>query len=69
MGRESEKPTPYATNCRYGCGKVYMTREFYMRQMMAADSRWRCARCGEEASWDDDNYEEHMEELREPAND
>ena len=68
MQLESNVPTPYATQCggeaeigHHGCGKVYMTKEFYMRQMMAADSTWRCARCRMEAWWDDDNYDEHMQ--------
>jgi hypothetical protein len=73
---ESETPTPYATICRgdagaghKGCGKVYMTREAYMAQMMAPDSLWLCAQCGYPATWDDDNYEEHFpaEALRKEA--
>ena len=68
MQLESKVPTPYATICfgdsslsHEGCGKVYMTKEFYNRQMMAADSTWRCARCRMEAWWDDDNHDDWMD--------
>lgn len=68
MQGESTTPTPYATVCHgdkelgfNGCGKVYMTQEFYMAQLMAPDSTWRCARCGYEAYWDDDNYEAYLD--------
>lgn len=64
LSGESSVPTAYATICRgdpdinfKGCGQVFMTKEFYMAQLRRPDSTWRCARCGYEAWWDDDNYE------------
>lgn len=64
MSGESDTKTPYATICRgdrevghNGCGRVYMTKEVYIDQMSSPNSTWRCARCGYEATWDDDNYE------------
>lgn len=61
---ESAEPTPYAVRC-YQCEPsgdhlVYMTYECYMRQMMRPDSFWVCPRCGEDARWDDDNYEARL---------
>ncbi len=72
MTYESKTPTPYATVCRgdpevghNGCGVVYMTEEFYIRQMDRSDSTWRCARCGYAAQWDDNNYEKYLEQAEE----
>lgn len=62
-GPESEDPTPYAVRCNY-CSPgelIYMRRDFYLEQMMAPDAKWICPRCGQVASWDDDNYEERMQ--------
>lgn len=74
MIHESETPTPWATICRgdpeigfTGCGQVFMTEDFYIRQMSLPDSTWRCARCGYEAAWDDDNYEQALDEGQEMA--
>ena len=67
MDYESAVSTPYATICRgdpeigfKGCGQVFMTEEFYIHQLSLPDSTWRCARCGYEAQWDDDNYEKFL---------
>lgn len=61
---ESKEPTPYQVVCRARCGPVYMTDECYIKQMEAADSLWRCPRCGYLADWNDANYEA-WQELRE----
>jgi hypothetical protein len=58
----SEEPTPYAVYCKVH-GKQYMVREFYMDQLLAADSKWVCPRCFRETSWDDKNYEDAMDKL------
>lgn len=70
MRYESPTPTPFATICRgdpeighKGCGQVFMTAEFYSRQMSCPDATWRCARCGYEAHWDDDNYEKYLDKM------
>lgn len=72
---ESTEPTPYAVRCYWcepiGDHLVYMTNESYMRQMMRPDAGWVCPRCGEDARWDDDNYESRLpdaidEETGEP---
>lgn len=61
---ESEVPTPYAVRCwrcSYTEGQpvelIFLTAEEYNRQMSNPDCIWQCPRCGEPASWDDDNYE------------
>jgi hypothetical protein len=46
-------------------GDVYLTPENYRQQMWAANSKWVCPRCGENAYWSDDNYEETTLELQE----
>lgn len=61
MIRESIEPTPYATYC-YDCGLVCMTKEWYREQMSRPDSKWVCARCGQTAEWDDETYEDWLEE-------
>lgn len=61
--------TPWAIRChpnqpsRLGCGLVYLTEQEYDSQMSCPDDRWRCPVCGTSpADWDDDNYEQFMEE-------
>jgi hypothetical protein len=53
-------PTPWATICN-SCGKVYLSLEFYTRQMQAAWSTWRCPCCGQEAEFDNENFENFLE--------
>ena len=63
------KRTAYAVFCygdpsigHMGCGRVFMTRDQYMQQMSRPDSTWRCPECNFEADFDDDNYEEIIED-------
>lgn len=56
----SEERTPYMVRCP-NHGEVYLTNKGYTQQMMAADSFWQCPHCGENASWDDANYEEMLD--------
>lgn len=56
---ESDIPTPYAVKC-WTCSNgelIYMNYDFYMDQLLAADSKWKCPRCFSDASWSDENYE------------
>jgi len=65
---ESEAPTPYAVHCveTFDVGKppcnggdlIYLTAEGYDSQMSMPDARWKCPRCGGQAIWSDDNFEE-----------
>lgn len=64
MGKESTRTaTPWAVICRQH-GKQFLTHEEYSYQMNRPDSLWMCPICGENAWWDDDNYEayENQEE-------
>ena len=55
--------TPYAVICTEnilggpGCGKQYLTEEEYRRQLARPHKPWQCPSCGEQAEWDDANYE------------
>ena len=62
MERPFEVRTPYMVHC-VEHGGVYLSREEYRQQLIRANDTWRCPMCGRSASWDDDNYEEMMEEL------
>lgn len=53
----STKPTRYAVICVLH-GRVYMTKEEYIRQMYRADDKWCCPSCGAIATFDDETYEE-----------
>jgi hypothetical protein len=68
---ESDLPTPYAIRC-YRCSHgnlVFMCKEFYMDQLMAADSKWVCPICFQEATWDDKNYDDfYFKEIDEIDN-
>jgi len=59
-GAESPTPTAWAVNCPRD-GLVYLTREEYTRQISRVDDLWKCPRCGRDAQWDDDTYEQAME--------
>jgi|PlaIllAssembly_1097288.scaffolds.fasta_scaffold33050_4 hypothetical protein len=57
---ESLIPTQFAVRCHGGCnggGLIYLTHEAYMAQMMRPNALWVCPRCGEYATWDDDNFD------------
>lgn len=55
---------PYAVIC-HKHDKVFLTKKEYIAQMDAPDSLWVCPLCGENANWDDDNYEDfYYEEER-----
>lgn len=56
---KSEQPTPALVHCR-AHGRVFLTPAEYDRQMSAPDGGWVCPVCLEDATWDDENYEEHM---------
>jgi len=53
--------TPYAVDCRAKCGKVFLTKGEYIKQMYMPDAKWMCPKCNSDAEWDDDNYEEFGE--------
>jgi hypothetical protein len=59
---EPPKVSPYAVNCLYNvCGKVLLTKEQYKNQIANPHAKWRCPNCGDNASWDDKHYEDHLE--------
>ncbi len=53
--------TPYAVLCD-DHGQQFLTEEQYDHQMSKPDSLWRCPRCGEDAYWDDDEYDAALDE-------
>ena len=53
----SETPTPYMVHCRHGCGPSFLTDGEYLRQLDRPDDLWQCPKCGDTASWDDENYD------------
>jgi len=66
--------TPWAVECLgYGgggksgngpsCGLVYLSRDEYNAQLMAAGINWRCPICGMDATWNDDNHDEFYNEF------
>lgn len=67
----SKDPTAYAVICfgdvhpeGYPChdGKpIYITDEWYIRQLDHPDYPWKCPLCRGNAAFDDDNYEKYME--------
>ena len=62
MNGESKNPTPYAVRCHSkGCDGqlIYLTSEEHLIQLGHRDCRWACPRCGNEATWDDENYDKH----------
>lgn len=62
MQSVKEEITPWRVRCFGNCGNVCLTREQYMYQLSRPDSFWSCPQCYEQASWDDDWYEQKMEE-------
>ena len=69
--RESRIPTQYAVVClgtsrpegANPCnngGLLYLTEQEYDRQRNNPTDLWRCPRCGGLADWDDDNYENYL---------
>jgi predicted RNA-binding Zn-ribbon protein involved in translation (DUF1610 family) len=59
--------TPWAVYCRcsqHEEGLIFLTSHGYNMQMSNPDALWRCPSCGEEGSWDDDNYEAYEETLQ-----
>jgi len=64
--------SPYLIHCvkdeDFGsCGaSSYLTEEQYINQMKDADRGWRCPICNcYPCDWDDDNYDEHMNQEQE----
>ena len=55
--------TPWAVICSMH-GRMFLTKAQYDAQMNQPDLRWRCPCCGEDANWDDDNYEDGLEQAR-----
>ena len=50
--------TPYKIHCRNGCGAQFLSPSHYRRQMMDANSTWRCPRCNlTHCGWDDAWFE------------
>ena len=60
-GRESAVPCSWAIICRKH-GQVFLTRAEYSRQSGLVDRLWTCPRCGRKSNWDDDNYEEFLDQ-------
>lgn len=56
------EPGPYAVICP-NHGQVFLSSPEYDWQMNRPNSLWQCPLCGEEADWDDDNYEDYLELL------
>jgi len=59
--------SPYAVLCDHDEGeteRVYLTEAQYNAQMKKPDSLWRCPHCGLSADWDDDNYENYINEEK-----
>jgi hypothetical protein len=63
----SANPTPWAVICPQH-GRVYLTNDEYRVQLDRPNAGWECTQavleeplpvgvCGEEAEWDDENYE------------
>ena len=59
VGTERQE-TPWAVTCDEH-GLVFLTQEEYSKQMKVPSKTWRCPICREEAIWDDENYEKHLE--------
>lgn len=60
--------TPYAVVCtdsdpELSHGLVYLTQEEYNRQLSATDSLWKCPICRCSAQWDDENYEQMLNQM------
>jgi hypothetical protein len=56
----SNVDTPWAVNCPHH-GLVFLSNHGYNKQMNHSNHTWRCPMCGEEAWWDDENYEKYNE--------
>lgn len=61
FSRFSVERTPYAVHCKSKCGLIYLTTDEYNKQMYMPDAKWMCPKCGSDAEWDDDNYEDFFE--------
>lgn len=61
MERVSKKPTPHAVVCK-SCGQQFLTYTYYMYLLSRPDDPWVCPVCGEDAIWDDDNYERYLDD-------
>ena len=55
------KATPWAVLCPTH-GRVFLTKLHYDKQLSEVDARWSCPRCGALAEWDDDNYEQYLDD-------
>jgi hypothetical protein len=54
--------TPYAVDCPTH-GTVYMTEDFYQKQLHLPNNKWICPICKEESWWNDNNYESFYNDL------
>lgn len=59
----SETKTPWAIKC-LNHDKVFLTYEEYMFQLSRPDRFWECPICKDLAIWDDDNYENYLNEKK-----
>lgn len=57
---KAREKTPWAVNCP-SHGKVFLTEAEYDQQMARPDATWRCP-CGQEAKFDDENFDAHEPE-------
>ena len=47
--------------CHYGCGVQALTEAQYDYQMDRPNRTWCCPRCGDDASWDDQYWDDSCE--------
>jgi predicted RNA-binding Zn-ribbon protein involved in translation (DUF1610 family) len=53
---------PYAVQCP-NCGLQYLTLVQYTIQLRNADALWKCPKCGSDAFFDDENFEEYYANM------
>jgi len=58
----SKEPTPWAVICLEH-GTVYLTREEYNTQLSSVNLLWFCPWCNRAGIWDDDTYEQALDEI------
>lgn len=54
--------TPWAVVCSND-GRVYLSIDEYDEQMSNPNAKWQCPKCHRTSEWDDDNYENYINEL------
>ena len=64
--RVSKDRTPWAITC-HEHGLVFLTREEYNFQLDHPNAKWICPVCNRYSYWDDDNYEDALDDERRNA--